>query len=150
MTCANGCSITIKINNVNGISGDQYNIALLLTDGTKITYVATATPGGHSGDSNPNPNNVPSVLSVPSPSPPPSPIAMFVTDNPLIVASLVAVAEIVAGAGILVYIIRKHVDYVDDYIVVAICLIIVAAITLFLVCENPNPPPPPFSLYLGF
>jgi hypothetical protein len=75
---------------------------------------------------------------------------MFVTDNPLIVASLVAVAEIVAGAGILVYIIRKHVDYVDDYIVVAICLIIVAAITLFLVCENPNPPPPPFSLYLGF
>lgn len=65
LTCANGASITVKIANVNWISGNEYSMVLLDTTGNKFTYEATANPGGHSPDPNPNPNNIPSV---PSPS----------------------------------------------------------------------------------
>jgi hypothetical protein len=100
LTCVGGASITVKIANVNWITGNQYSMVLLLTDGTKITWVATATPGGHSSDPNP---------SIPQPIPGPSLIAIIVADvfSPLFVASLVAMAEIVVLVGVLVYI-RKH------------------------------------------
>jgi hypothetical protein len=103
LTCANTEFITVKIANVNWISGNEYSMVLLDTTGNKFTYEATANPGGHSPD--PNPNHVPSV---PSPSPP-SLIAIIVsdvTDAPLIVASLVAIAEIAAGMGVIIYIAR--------------------------------------------
>jgi len=45
-TCASGYSITVKIANVNWTDGSQYFTTLLLTDGNKFSYIATATPGG--------------------------------------------------------------------------------------------------------
>jgi hypothetical protein len=145
LTCDYGSSITVKIANVNWITGNVYSMKLLLTDGNIIYYMANAKPGGHSPDPNPNPNNVPSV---PSPSPP-SPIAMFVTDNPLIAASLSALAEIAVGLGVLVYI-RKHVNYAsDDMIGLTVCVIFLAALTFCLVYEYLTPPLT-FSLHLGF
>jgi len=42
LTCVQGYSITIKIANVNWISGNHYSIALILTSGFKITYDCTA------------------------------------------------------------------------------------------------------------
>jgi hypothetical protein len=161
LTCAQGYSITIKIANVNWISGNQYSITLLLTDGNKITYFATAAPGGHSPNPNPNPNNIPSV---PSPTPP-SPIAMFVTDNPLIVASFIAIAEIVVLVVVFVYFRVRAQHNVstsanplkppsillsDDMIILAALMIFcVACITFYLVLSYLTPPLT-FSLHLGF
>jgi len=161
LTCAPGYSITIKIANLNWISGNQYSITLLLTDGNKITYVATAAPSGHSPDPNPNPNNIPSV---PSPSPP-SPIAMFVTDNPLIIASLIAIAEVVVLMVALVYFRLRAQHNVstpadplkppsillsgDMIILAALMIFCIACITFYLVLSYLTPPLT-FSLHLGF
>jgi hypothetical protein len=42
LNCTNGRSINISITNVGWVSGNQYSVTLLLTDGNKITYVANA------------------------------------------------------------------------------------------------------------
>jgi len=88
LTCAPGYDITIRIANVNWISGHQYLITVPMTSSNGIALTSGyAAPGGHSPDPDPNPNNIPSV---------PSSVASF----PLsLVASLIAIIIVVALLG---------------------------------------------------
>jgi len=92
------CSAIVTIPNVNWNTGQQYNMELLTIQGTKITYVTDATPGGQSPNPHPTPGPVdlPPLLRAISPWAIIILEAILITTNysPLIVAAQIVIVEI--------------------------------------------------------